>query len=54
MPRKAVMPPQSGAAPCFGLVAKPVLETCRAEARVIAWGEALVASSYPAGAAGRG
>src|SRR5207248_7185330 len=27
---------------CFGLVAKPVLETCRAEARVIAWGEALI------------
>ena len=26
----------------FGIVAKPVLETCRAEARVIAWGEALI------------
>src|SRR6516162_3295910 len=26
----------------FGLVANPVLETCRAEARVIAWGEALI------------
>ena len=25
-----------------GLVAKPVLEGCRAEARVIAWGEALI------------
>ena len=26
----------------FGVVAEPVLETCRAEARVIAWGEALI------------
>src|SRR5713101_8133493 len=26
----------------FGVAAEPVLETCRAEARVIAWGEALI------------
>src|SRR5262249_29726452 len=29
----------------IGLVAKPVLETCRAEARAIAWGQALIVHS---------